>query len=119
MGARRFVLFFSAAIVLALSLAGAAVAAPPDDSTDSSIDPFLLESDYLWSDDITGYGTFNMEPGTASNPNPPVRDCNGNEMTATSWWQIHGTGRRVLISTSQEDTGTNYDTVMAVYEEDV
>jgi hypothetical protein len=119
MGVRRIVLVLSAAIVLALSLAGAAIAAPPDDSTDSFIDPFLLESDYLWEDDITGYGTFNGEPGTASNPNPAVNDCDGDEMTATSWWQIHGSGRRTIISTSREDTGTNYDTVMAVYEEDV
>ena len=119
MGARRTVLVLSAAILLALSWAGAAIAAPPDDSTNSFIDPFLLESDYLWSDDITGYDTFDGEPGTVSNPNPAVNDCDGDEMTATSWWQIHGSGRTTIISTSREDTGTNYDTVMAVYEEDV
>ena len=117
MGARRFVLFFSAAIVLALSLAGAALAAPPADSTNFADDPFLLESDYFWTSNTAGYDTFNGEPGTPSNPNPgdPDSDCSTTGMQATSWWQIHGTGRDTIITTA--NSGTTYDTVMAVYTE--
>jgi hypothetical protein len=117
MGVRRFVLFFSAVIALALSPAGVASAAPPTDSTNFADDPFLLESDYFWTANTAGYDTFNGEPGTVSNPNPadPSSDCSTTGMQATSWWQIHGTGRDTLITTAS--TSTNYDTVLAVYEE--
>jgi hypothetical protein len=119
MGARSYAMAVTASILVSMALAGAAAAAPPADSTDFANDPFLLESDYLWTSVTTGYTTFNQEPGTASNPNPTDldSDCSTTGMQATSWWQIHGTGRRTIISTSWPDTGTNYDTIMAVYEE--
>jgi len=117
MGARSYVVIVSASILVSLVLAAAAAAAPPADSTDFADDPFLLESDYTWTDTSGGYTTFDGEPGTPSNPNPndPDSDCDPEGMRATSWWQIHGTGRHTFITTALEDT--DYDTVMAVYEE--
>jgi hypothetical protein len=104
--------------MLALSLAGAAIAAPPEDSTDSFLQPFLLESGYVWPDDISTYTTFDGEPGTASSPNTPMQDCDGDEMTKTSWWLVRGIGATTTITTSWAETDTNYDTIMAVYERD-
>jgi hypothetical protein len=119
MAARSVPRALSASILLCLALAGTAAAAPPADSTDSRVDPFLLESDYAWSSDTSSYGTFDGEPRTASNPAPVHGDCGSTEMTRTSWWQIRGTGRHTFITTSQDSTDTNYDTVLAVYEEGV
>src|SRR5262245_42993926 len=119
MGARSYVLIVSASILLALLLPGATAAAPPDDSTNSSVDPFLLESDYLWTDDTAGYTPLDGEPGTVADPNrtDPSSGCDPEGMMAPSWWQIHGSGRRTIISTA--NAGTSYDTVLAVYEEGV